>query len=227
VTLTLVIGSASRDCRLRRARFASLTIMAGRASSAPPRGQEEEGAEGAPKDVEATTGQGLSHSNGAGADSPTAWREVGLIREHLLMVAFWFQPRVEVSVWRGYLYAWVRMCPWRPPLAILRPQKMHVTLLRAYPSPHGPGLQAFNGLLPTWNIALQSICEAMLQPVQRHGYVKGMLELPPFKYSWTFGPPQVVQCILEPCCRCLENLVLSVDPAATFGERIASHISWD
>ena len=169
--------------------------------------------------------EALSHSVGTDASSPTARHALYGIRSRLMGQQLWFEPVVKVEIWKAHIYAALWWNPVFPPLAILRPEKWHTTLLRAWPQ---RALGELTPFLSAWSTLLQALADMILQPQRGDGGgIAVWLVPPPWRRSWTFGVPAEVRGALEPLQTVLRELVRGRDPEAYITPEPDSHISWN
>jgi len=178
----------------------------------------------APRDREARNR--TVKSNGCGADSPSSWQQLHEIRSKLMNTQIFFEPTVEITIWKGHLYAGVWWHPHNAPLAILRPENWHTTLLRCW-HPDGAA-EVYEPYLVAWNELLTDMLRMLVRPkADVWGLVPVWLRIPPWRKSYTFGVPTEVLPICEILQKMLATLCHSVGYDAADVREDEFHISWN
>jgi hypothetical protein len=189
----------------------------GRSSSAPAR------VRGPPQPHVAAPD--LSHSNGAGGNSPTGAIALQTIRSALLNTMIVWLPRVEVEEWGSLLYGIIWWEPQGTIRGMMRPRMWHTTLVRADPGLRGSG--PFRARFDALNLDLTNTLQALIAGVQSpNGTVLSWITLPPWRASWNFGTPDRMSWICEPLMLIIEGVFRQIDNTVHLRERRPFHISW-
>lgn len=111
------------------------------------------------------------------------------IRFRLMTASHEWAPAVVCEKWLGHIYVGCWLHPVNPPSAMLNPQRYHVTLTRIYMDPAMIDMLA--GFMPGWNALLSGVFDACMMPFRDPMTHRLLLSLtpPPWRNSWTFGPP--------------------------------------
>ena len=171
------------------------------------------------------SGARLVHSVGTDGNSPTAGAALYDIRRKLMSKQLLFKPTLKIEAWKGHVYAAIWWAPQDAPFGILRPERWHTTVIRAWLSRPMEYVTPYFG---SWSTLLQGLVDAILLPQTRDdGCVAVWLTPPPWKASWTFGVPAEVEGAVGPIQCALNALILSVDRRAYVTPEADAHISWN
>ena len=170
-------------------------------------------------------GERVGRTLGSDGDSPSAYSALCQIRRGLMWTPMRFRPSFRVETWKGHVYA---ACWWHPvgaPLAVLRPERWHTTVLRAWTERDLGEIQPY---FLSWQTLLQGLMEAILwERAAGDGTVKVWMVAPPWAGSWTFGVPREVEGVLGPLQTALAALIISMDGKARVTPEADAHISWN
>lgn len=172
-----------------------------------------------------TPDQQLGHSNGCGGASPTGRAEVLALRAALIHTWLAMMPLVRVSAWKGHAYfaIWWNPLPGSPS-SIMRPEKWHTTLLRAWPK--SIALDALVQVGQNGEAIANAILRALTPVRFPNGSLRCHVVPPPWRNSWNFGVPPQAGHAIPVIHEFLKQLMLSADPECTVIEEADSHISW-